>query len=115
MNRWTACSAFWIHHQRSVLQETPFLFRSVAALEAPASCEPKRGGAAGSLLLINHWVDTPPLPLVSIARRVNAHDSLGARVARCRERRAMLPNVVAVDFFREGAAAQVVDELNRVR
>ena len=110
-----AGGAPWIHRQPAVMQETPFLFRSVAALAAPASCEPNRGGAAGSLLLINHWVDTPPLPLVSIARRVNAHDFLAARVARCRERRAMLPNVVAVDFFREGAAAQVVDELNRVR
>lgn len=110
-----AGGAPWIHHQPATMQETPFLFRSVAALEAPASCEPNRGGTAGSLLLINHWVDTPPLPLVSIARRVNAHDFLAGRVARCRERRAMLPNVVAVDFYREGAAAQVVDELNRLR
>ena len=110
-----AGGAPWIHHQPAVMQETPFLFRSVAALEAPASCEPNRGGTAGSLLLINHWVDTPPLPLVSIARRVNAHDFLAGRVTRCRKARAMLPNVVAVDFYREGAAAQVVDELNRVR
>jgi hypothetical protein len=110
-----AGGASWIHHQPAVMQETPFLFRSVAALEAPASCEPNRGGTAGSLLLINHWVDTPPLPLVSIARRVNAHDFLAGRVARCRQERAMLPNVVAVDFYREGDAAQVVDELNRVR
>jgi hypothetical protein len=110
-----AGGAPWIHHQPVVMQETPFLFRSVAALESRASCEPNRGGDAGSLLLLNHWVDTPPLPLVSIARRVNARDFLAARVARCRKRRAMFPNVVAVDFFREGAAAQVVDELNRAR
>jgi hypothetical protein len=110
-----AGGAPWIHHQPAVVQETPFLFRSVAALEAPTSCEPNRGGTAGSLLLINHWVDTPPAPRVTIARRVNAHDFLAGRVARCRKRRAMLPNVVAVDFYREGAAAQVVDELNRVR
>jgi hypothetical protein len=110
-----AGGAPWIHQQPAIMQETPFLFRSVAALEAPASCEPNRGGTAGSLLLINHWVDTPPLPLVSIARRVNVHDFLAPRVARCREQRGMLPNVVAVDFYREGAAAQVVDELNRVR
>ena len=110
-----AGGAPWIHHQPAIMQETPFLFRSVAALEARASCEPNRGGTAGSLLLINHWVDTPPLPLVSIARRVNAHDFLAGRIARCRKRRAMLPTVVAVDFYREGAAARVVDELNRVR
>jgi hypothetical protein len=110
-----AGGAPWIHHQPGVMQETPFLFRSVGALEAPAACEPNRGGTAGSLLLINHWVDTPPVPRVSIARRVNAHDFLSGRVARCRLRRGMLPNVVAVDFYREGAAAQVVDELNRLR
>ena len=64
--------------QPAVVQETPFLFGRVAALEAPASCEPNRGGTAGSLLLVNHWVDTPPAPRVTIARRVNAHDFLAA-------------------------------------
>ncbi len=110
-----AGGAPWIHHQPGVVQETPFLFRSVEALEAPTSCEPNRGGTAGSLLLINHWIDTPPAPRVTIARRVNAHDFLAARVARCREQRGMLPNLVSVDFYRQGDAAQVVDELNRVR
>jgi hypothetical protein len=110
-----AGGAPWIHHQPGVVQETPFLFRSVEALEAPTNCDPNRGGTAGSLLLINHWVDTPPAPRVTIARRVNAHDFLEPRVARCREQRGMLPNLVAVDFYREGDAARVVDELNRVR
>jgi DNA-binding FrmR family transcriptional regulator len=107
-------AAPWVHHQPSVVQETPFLFRSVAALEAPTSCEPNRGGTAGSLLLVNHWVDTPPAPRVSIARRVNAHDFLTSRVARCRETRGMFPNLISVDFYRQGDAARVVDELNRV-
>ena len=110
-----AGGAPWIHPQPAVMQETPFHFTSAPRSRRPTSCEPNRGGTAGSLLLVNHWVDTSPPPRVSIARRVNAHDFLAARVARCRERRAMLPNVVAVDFFRQGAAAQVVDELNRVR
>jgi hypothetical protein len=110
-----AGGAPWIHHQPAVVQETPYLFRSVEALEAPASCEPNRGGTAGSLLLANHWVDTSPAPRVTIARRVNAHNFLASRLARCRERRGMLPNLVAVDFYRQGDAARVVDELNRVR
>jgi hypothetical protein len=109
-----AGGAPWIHHQPAVVQETPFLFRTVEALEAPTSCEPHRGGTAGSLLLANHWVDTSPAPRVTIARRVNAHAFLARRVERCRETRGMLPSVVAVDFFREGDAARVVDELNRV-
>jgi hypothetical protein len=110
-----AGGAPWIHHQPGVVQETPFLFRSVAALEAPTNCDPNRGGTAGSLLLINHWVDTPPAPRVTIARRVNAHDFLAPRVARCRKQRGMLPNLISVDFYRQGDAARVVDELNRVR
>jgi hypothetical protein len=110
-----AGGAPWIHHQPDVMQETPYLFRSVEALEAPASCEPNRGGTAGSLLLVNHWVDTPPAARVTIARRVNAHAFLASRVARCRETRRMLPNLIAVDFYRQGDAAQVVDELNRIR
>ena len=52
---------------------------------------------------------------MTIGRRVNAHAFLARRVARCRETRGMLPNIVAVDFYREGDAARVVDELNRVR
>jgi hypothetical protein len=52
---------------------------------------------------------------VSIAREVNAHDFLAPRVARCRETRGMMPNLIAVDFYRQGDAARVVDELNRVR
>jgi hypothetical protein len=110
-----AGGAPWIHDQPAVVQETPYLFRTVEALEAPASCEPNRGGTAGSLLLVNHWVDTSPAPRVTIARRVNAHNFLAGRLARCRERRGMLPNLVAVDFYRQGDAARVVDDLNRVR
>jgi hypothetical protein len=110
-----AAGAPWIHHQPAVMQETPFLFRSVEALEAPTTCDPNRGGTAGSLLLVNHWVDTPPAPRVTIARRVNAYDFLEPRVSRCRKQRGMLPNLIAVDFYREGDAARVVDELNRVR
>ena len=53
---------------------------------------------------------------MTIARaRQRAMTSSSPGFARCRERRGMLPNVVAVDFYRQGDAARVVDELNRVR
>lgn len=104
----------WIHHQPAVMQETPFAFATPAELAAPASCEPNRGGTAGSLLLVNHWVDTSPAPRVSIAREVNAHDFLTRRLTMCRRVRGKLPNVVAVDFYRKGDARHVVDELNGV-
>jgi hypothetical protein len=73
-----------------------------------------RGVVGTAPFLVNHWVDTSPAPRVTVARRVNARDFLMRRLAQCRERRRLLPNLVAVDFYREGDAALVVDELNRV-
>jgi hypothetical protein len=104
----------WIHRQPAVMQETPFHFRDEAALAAPDSCKPNRGGTEGSLLLVNHWVDTSPAPRVTIARRVNARGFLERRVDRCRTERKMLPNVLAIDFYRQGDAAAEVDRLNRL-
>jgi hypothetical protein len=62
-----------------------------------------------------HWVDTSPAPRVTLARRVNAHEFLSRRIAMCRARRHLLPNVIAVDFYRDGDPPQVVDELNGLR
>jgi hypothetical protein len=104
----------WIHHQPVVMQETPFHFTTPAQLAAPESCAPNRGGTAGSLFLVNHWVDTSPAPRVSIARKVNGHDFLMRRLTMCRRDRRKFPNVVAVDFYRQGDARAVVDELNGV-
>jgi hypothetical protein len=103
----------WIHRQPEIAQETPYRFRTVEALAAPASCDPNRGGTAGSLLLVNHWIDTAPAPRVTLARRVNARDFLMRRLERCRESRGLMPNLIAVDFYRQGDAAEVVDALNR--
>ncbi|HEY7623206.1 MAG TPA: hypothetical protein VH834_25750 [Solirubrobacteraceae bacterium] len=104
----------WIHHQPVVMQETPFHFTSAAQLAAPESCAPNRGGTAGSLFLVNHWVDTSPAPRVSIAREVNARDFMTRRLSMCRRDRRKFPNVVAVDFYRQGDTRAVVDELNGV-
>ena len=61
-----------MHKQAEVAQETPYRFDTAAELAAPTTCAPNRGGTAGSLLLVNHWVDTSPAPRKSIAREVNA-------------------------------------------
>lgn len=105
----------WMHHQQVVTQETPYRFRTPAELAAPASCEPNRGGTVGSLLLVNHWIDTTPAPRITIARQVNAHRFLTDRLARCRTRRGIPTNILAVDFYRQGDAAGAVDALNGVR
>jgi hypothetical protein len=104
----------WLHYQPSVAQETPYTFTSVNALEAPSSCRPNRGGTGGSLLLVNHWVDTTPAPRPSNARLANAASLLEGRLRRCEQVRGRLPNVVAVDFFGQGDVLKAVDVLNGV-
>ena len=100
------------------LQETPFKFKSAAALtDAPkldASCRPNRGPASAPLFLLNHWVDTSQAPRPSLAATVNARAALLARADRCRQIRHRLPNLVAVDFYRRGDLLPVVNALNGV-
>jgi hypothetical protein len=92
----------WMHKQSEVAQETPYHFGTAAQLDADDSCRPNRGGTKGSLLLIIHWVDTSPAPRTSIAAEVNAPAFLKRRLDRCRRERGLVPNVVAVDFYRRG-------------
>jgi len=100
------------------LQETPFRFRTAAALteesQVAASCRPNRGQASAPLFLLNHWVDTTPAPRPSLAAIVNERAVLLGRARRCERIRHRLPNLVAVDFYRRGDLLGVVDELNGV-
>lgn len=105
----------WIHRQPAVVQETPYRFLSAAELAAPASCAPNRGDTEGSLLLVNHWVDTTPAPRRTIARVVNARGFLDARLSQCRRERGLLSSILAVDFYREGDVFDVVAAANRAR
>jgi hypothetical protein len=103
----------WMHNAYELFQETPYNFPTIASLAAPASCDQKRGAPENPLFLINHWVDTPPNPRPSIARRVNAFDFLWNRVERCQKARGRFPNMVSVDFYRVGDLFKVVDRLNK--
>jgi hypothetical protein len=105
----------WYHPQFRSVQETPFGFRSVAAMRPPGSCRPNRGPADAPLFLLNHWIDTPPANRPSNAKIVNTYDTLLARARACQRRRHRLPNLVAVDFYRTGDVVRVVDTLNGVR
>ena len=100
-----------------LVQETPYSFKKPQLLTDPAhheaSCEPNRGPEAAPLFLINHWIDTSPAPKPSNAAKVNAHDALLARLRTCAEQRGLTPNLIAVDFYREGDLFDVTDELNR--
>jgi hypothetical protein len=100
----------WLHAAFEVLQETPYRFRNPSEF----SCRPNRGGTSGSLLLLNHWIETPPNPLPSNAEIVNAYDFLLARARQCERERGRIPNIIAVDFYRTGDLFAVVGALNGV-
>jgi hypothetical protein len=103
----------------SITKETPYAFSKVAQLTSPdglaATCKPNRGPAEAPLFLVNHWVTTDPVPLPSQAAEVNAYGPLLRRVRECQDLRKLLPNLVAVNFYRRGDLFQVVDTLNGVR
>ncbi len=107
----TSAGVPWIHPAFEVMQETPYSFHDPSEF----SCRPNRGGRSGSLLLLNHWIETAPAPLPSNAETVNAYDFLLDRARRCQEQRGKLPNLVAVDFYRTGDLLAVIETLNGIK
>jgi hypothetical protein len=100
----------------NALQETPFTFKRAAELTDPAkladSCRPNRGTATAPLFLVNNWIDTTPVPRKSEAAVVNAYSALLRRAETCERIRHRVPNLVAVDFYRQGDVVGVVRALN---
>jgi len=101
----------WYRRTGEVFQETPFDFRTPSQM----GCGPNRGNQENSLFLINHWINTDPKPLEVTARKVNRYRFLLRRARRCESKRGLLPNVLSVDFYRQGAVFDVVKTLNGVR
>ncbi len=104
---------------KRLTEETPYEFRKVPLLTDPqdlaASCQPNRGPANGApLFLINHWISTDPVPLPTNAAKVNAYGPLLQRARDCERIRHHLPNLLAVNFYREGDLFRVVNTLNGV-
>ena len=96
-----------------ILQETPYKFGSMTALQAPGSCAPGRGPVTAPLLLINHWLDTG-LANPNDAAKVNAVDVLATRIDACQRQRKHQPTILAVDFYSRGDLMKEVDRLNGV-
>jgi hypothetical protein len=95
-----------------------FVFAQTTSIQAftetPATCEAGRGTPERPLLMLNHWVDRfPPSPRA--AGDVNRSTVLQRRIRECRERLGRAPNVIAVDFYENGDAIDVVRALNRAR
>ena len=100
----------WLLPAFESFQETPYTFHAPAEM----SCRANRGGNAGSLFLLNHWIETTPTPRPSNAAVVNAYDFLVARAKRCQRERRHLPNVIAVDFYGTGDLLRVARTLNGI-
>ena len=103
----------WYQDAYAIMQETPYAFASVSALQSDASCVPKRGPDDAPLFLLNHWLDKQPVQ-VSQAQASNTREVLLDRARLCQKERGRLPNLVAINFVEIGDAAAVVDELNGV-
>ena len=100
----------WLRPAFELMQETPLTFREPGEF----SCRANRGVDDASLFQLNHWIESTPTPLPSNARIVNARDVLLGRAQQCQRQRGLLPNLLAVDFYRTGDLFEVVDELNGV-
>jgi hypothetical protein len=104
----------WYHGAFDVCQETPYRFLKLEEIESAKANVPGRGGTGGSLLLMNNWIETTPAPLPSNAAIVNSYDVLLKRALALKKSRKMMPNLIAVDFYKTGDLIRVVDALNGV-
>lgn len=115
-----AGAAPWYHlAYGAITEETPYHFETASQLTKPSklasSCAPNRGPNRGApLFLVNGWVTTAPIPLPSNAAKVNAYGPLLRRLRECQQLRHHIPNLVAVNFYREGDVLGVVDALNGI-
>jgi hypothetical protein len=115
-----AGAAPWYHQAYDgITQETPYEFKKVSQLTQPAklatSCAANRGPRQGApMFLVNGWISTNPAPLPSNAAKVNAYGPLLRRLRTCERLRHHIPNLVAVDFYKQGDVFKAVDALNGV-
>ncbi len=97
----------WYHDGFSLVQDTPYAFRSVSEF----SCAPFRGEDGSPMFLMNHWISRfPPSP--RDAESPNAYETLHGRARQCKSERGQIPNIIAVNFYETGDLFQVVADLN---
>jgi hypothetical protein len=99
----------WYHPGFVLTQETPYSFASAEEL----SCRPNRGLPDSPLFQLNHWIEKLT-PSVADAEELNRFDVLLRRALFCQQERAMIPNLVAVNFYSRGELLRAVDVLNGV-
>ena len=60
--------------------------------------------------MLNHWI--PPFPPSVDAQPAIGGPFLRARIGRCERERAMLPNLIAVDFYERTGVVEIARDLN---
>jgi hypothetical protein len=63
------------------------------------------------LFQVNHWIDDVPPP-AGTGRKSNAYLPLLIRLQRCERGRGLVPNIVGVDFYDQGAVLRAVNVIN---
>ena len=105
----------WIHRFNDLGFDTPYTFKTMAALrtaEGPEdSCRKYRGTAGAPLFLMNHWV-AQVLPAAKWSEQANVRTVLVDRAKRCAKLHGRLPTLVAVDHYDLGDLFGAVRELN---
>jgi hypothetical protein len=102
--------ADWYRRFATTMQETPFAFKQPSDMR----CRGGRGGRSTTIFLINNWIDTDPTPKPTNAAKVNAKDFLLDRARKCERQRDRFPNLLNVDFYKQGDLFGAIDELNGV-
>ena len=97
----------WYHPGFELTQETHFRAESPEEM----NCAPNRGQTDSPLFQLNHFIS--PVS-VSFAETVNEYDFFLNRALQCQEERGLMPNIVAVNYYRTGDLIDVVDALNGV-
>jgi hypothetical protein len=97
----------WYHPGFELTQETHFRAESPEEM----NCAPNRGQTDSPLFQLNHFIS--PVS-VSLTETVNEFDFFLNRALQCQEERGLMPNIVAVNYYRTGDVIDVVDALNGV-
>ncbi len=103
----------WYQPGFDLVQETPYTFDGVAAIESQASCRPNRGSRSNPLFQLNSWIETVPRD-PDLAARIDSRRALLGRARLCARIRGLKPNLLNVDFYDRGDVIGVAKKLNGI-
>jgi hypothetical protein len=92
------------------VQDTPLGAERVDQLR----CRRERGDADSPLLMLNHWADLFP-PRLEANQPFQTKKLLLKRARECERKRGVSVNLIAVDYYDQGALIEAVEELNAER